>query len=374
MAMAMLLISFVIPMVTPAGVGTGLGGVIGVEEFVPQVYQCGDRVLYDDDMQPWRSTDADQVMTERNQHYLFDGERYQVDVLVFDKNKIDDISVDLEVAGEIGSDSFTENCQPTTVDIVDCNVRIDEEHIIIFDSDTMQAYTCTVDILDSEHMYGLGEMSVIATSGLTDLEGVTEEVARWFLNPIISLSVDGELDFSDVRPGTASYSSVLLENTAEGGVLLDMFITGKDWPGADTNPLARCNDVDPNTQATTGTLVNYLPLGAFRYYAENGAYSTRDDAGTDFNTYDSTVDRNKDAEGYVNIHRQLNAGFEELFFDEAEILQAGTTINGFGYSANVLYPGSAGMSVTMRLELPEPCYGDFESATDGSIFFWGEAI
>ena len=87
----------------------------------------------------------------------------------------------------------------------------------------------------------------------------------------------------------------------------------------------------------------------------------------------------KDAEGYVNIQRQLNTGFDEAMFNEAEIIQA-NPINGgaLGYTSNLLYAGSAGMSVTFRLMLPEPCYGNF-AAGDGTnapagINFWAEAI
>lgn len=402
MVMALLVVS-VVPMVFGAGVGTGLGGDIGVEEFEPMVFQCDQRVLIDDDIQPWRITyDSDTTfpgMKERNQQYLFEGERYQVDVLVFDKNKIDDTTVDLVLEGEevcylvcpvegedceeecVTYDDFEENCAPigcptdTQRDIRKCNVRVEEEHITQCDDDTMEMYRCTIDILDSETMYGTTWMGVRATSGLTGEEGVYAEIARWFLNPMISLDVTGDLEFDDVRPGTASYSTVLLENTAEGGVLLDMFITGKNWPTTDTSPLGRCQNVDGNGVPIAGSEVNYLPLGAFRYYAENGAYSTRDDNIVDTNTYDPGVTRAKDAEGYLNIQRQLNDGFQEEMFDEAEVLGVrGNTINGAGYASNVLYPGSAGMSVTFRLELPEPCYGNFASESDGSIFFWGEAI
>ncbi|MEK6859893.1 MAG: hypothetical protein AABX54_03695, partial [Nanoarchaeota archaeon] len=175
----------------------------------------------------------------------------------------------------------------------------------------------------------------------------------------------------------ASYSTVLLENTAEGGVLLDMFITGNDWPAADEE-MGRCQNVNHLGVAHDG-YVNYLPLGAFRYYVENGAFSSRDDDEDDNGDYDSLIVRDVDTEGYLNIHRQLNAGFEESMFDEAEILQANSIgISGIKssnvYLANILYPGSAGMSLTFKLSLPEPCYGEFESGSDGSIFFWGEAI
>ena len=399
--MALLVLS-VAPVVFAAGSGGSLGGSIGVEEFEPLVFQCDNRVLIDDDVQPWRITDRhSSPMIERNQQYLFDGERYQVDVLVFDKNKIQDDMVDLVLEGEerncevqcvdgtcelANCEPFlgtrTVNCVETTIsDITPCNARIDEEEITEFDDKTMQAYTCSVDILDSEHMYGTYWLGVRATSGLTDAEGEYDEIARWFINPIISLSVDGDLDFTDVRPGTASYSTVLLENTAEGGVLLDMFITGSDWPAADAD-MGRCQNVDYKGDVLTNT-VNYIPLGAFRYYSENGAFSTRDDAGNQGGLsgfYNSGFDRVKDAEGYVNINRQLNAGFEEAMFDDAEIIQANAVslpaggLSSNAYLANILYPGSAGMSLTFRLNLPEPCYGEYESGTDGSIFFWAEAI
>jgi len=382
-----LLVLGIMPIVAPAGAGGSLGGGIEVEEFEPIVFQCGERVLWDDDVQPWRITGEHDDLLERNNHYLFDGERYQVDVLVFDKNKIDESMVDLVLEGEefcelvcpgvggvcqtvcVQYDDFEINCVENQVEFDACNAMIDEEDLE-YDELTMDGYTCTIDILDSEHMYGTYWLKVRAVSGLTGEEGEYDEIARWFVNPMISLSVDGDLDFSDVGPGTSSYSTVLLENTAEGGVLLDMFVTGNDWPAADSE-LGRCQNVD-DQGAVHGGFVNYLPLGAFRYYAENGGYSTRDDMEVDDGTYSSSIDRDSDAEGYVNIHRQLNAGFEEDMFDEAEIIQANPM--GVAYGANILYPGSAGMSVTFRLNLPEPCYGAFESESDGSIFFWGEAI
>jgi len=411
MAMAILLVS-VMPVVLAAGVGTGVDGGISVEEFEPMVFQCGQRVIIDDDVQQWRHSFNTDPLIERNQHYLFDGEMYQVDVLVFDKNKIDDVTVDLVMEGEenvcvcvptgnsldpckeicIDYDDFAENCEPTTcpTNIDHCNVRVDEETIHTCELDTMRMFTCTIDILDSETMYGLVWLGVNAYSGINDEEGSYEEIARWFLNPMISLSVVGDLDFEPandndegIRPGTAAYSNVLLENTAEGGVLLDMFITGNNWPSVDTDPLARCMLVD-DLGVAQNALVNYLPLGAIRYYAENGNYDTRGDLQNDLGNYYLGVTRNADTEGYMNIHRQINSGFEENMFDEAEILQANGVDIATGelcepgdtciYDANVLYPGSAGMSLTFKLELPEPCYGEFATPYDGGIFFWGEAI
>ncbi len=374
---AVLALSILPTMVMAAGASGSLGGDIGVEEFTPVVFQCGDRVVLDDAIQPWRTSTLGEDLIERNQHYLFEGERYEVDALVFDKNKVEEDVVDMVLADEISNPidaAFEGNCYKVAesdINFSDCNARIDEQTLTSYDPSTMQAWRCFIDIQPTEQMAGEYWMAVRATSGLTGEEGIYDEVAKWYINPEITINVDGALDFSGVRPGTAKYSTVLVTNDAEGGVLLDMFITGKNWPTADTAPLGRCWD------AGTSQLVNYLPLSAFSYYAENGDYSTRDDAATDLNNYDSGTTRTVDSEGYVNIQRQLNDGFEEEMFNEAEIIQANPFSVGGpnpGYYANILYPGSVGMSMTFRLMLPEPCYGNFESETDGSIFIWAEAI
>ncbi|MFH1787193.1 MAG: hypothetical protein ABH811_00150 [archaeon] len=376
------------PIVMAAGIGEGFGGEIIVEDFEPVVWQCDNRFMTDDNVQPWRLTHEDDWLYERSGNYLFEGEKYSVDVVVWDKNKIQDVVVDLILGDEPGYDDYTLNCVPW--DVVDggclrgtqgcdyhskihfdsCNARIDEEVIDKFDDTTMEGFRCSITALDSEHMAGLYWLTVQADDG--NEVGVYDEMTPLWINPVIELDVDGSLDFSDIRPGTSSYSQVVLENIAEGGVALDMFITGKDWPATDTD-MGRCMRLD-GEGAETGELVNYLSLGAFRYYAENGAFSTRMDNDVDNDDYDSSIDRDHDTEGYVNIHKQLNAGFEEAMFDEAEILQAGGTVVGLkGYRANVLYPGNI-MALTFRLDLPEPCYGGFESSEQGSIFVWAEAI
>jgi len=364
------------PMAFGAGVGGSLGGGVVIEDFDPIVWQCGDRVVLDEGVQPWRVSDDNESLIERINNYLFEGERYEIDVVVFDKNKIDDDSAVLLLDNlNTSAVDFENNCveiDQTNVTFADCNARIGEESITVFDDLTMQAYRCFIDVQPSDTMYGEYEMSVVATSALTSLEGEYDEIVRWFMNPIISLTIGGDLTFlntdgTDPRPGTSSYANTFISNDAEGGVVLDMFITGDDWPGANAAPLDRCWD---GTQ-----FVNYLPLESFSYYAENGAYSTRDDLGHD-SGYSSVVrtPAGTDPEGYVNINQLINAGFEEAMFDDAEILQAGGPVIGaFGYRANVLNPGST-MSLTFRLDLPEPCYGEFESPPGGGFQIWGEAI
>ena len=318
MAMALLVMA-VVPGVLAAGVGSGLGGGIVVEEFKPIVWQCGGRILWDEEIQPWRVSNDGQVLFERANSYLFEGEEYQIDAVVFDKNKIQDVVVDLFLESYDGDD-LEINCIPVGEDDVNfskCNARIGEETISQFEPATMQAYTCLIAVADSEVMYGEYSMYVQADDGVEI--GVYDELADWFMNPIISLDTgDAALDFEDVRPGTASYDTLQLRNEAEGGVLLDMFIAGKNWYSLDDGGnLGRCDD-----GTGTGNLVNYLPLSAFTYYAENGAYSTRQDLGND-DGYSSVVRNATDSEGYININYQINDGFDEDMFDDAEIIQAG---------------------------------------------------
>jgi len=364
-----LLLMAVLPIVSGAGGSAGIGGTIGVEDFAPIVWQCGDRVVWDEEIQPWRMSGQDEEMLERTSNYIFTGETYMVDVVIFDKNKIQDVVADLILDADLttpGHD-IEANCVPTSApsrtEFLECGAKIDEEVITTFDSATMKAYTCTINIPDVSGEYWMSAKAVRDTQ-----EGSINEFSKWFLNPSISLSVEGSVDFgSNIRPGTTSYSpTVQVKSTSQGGVLLDMFVTGKDWYPTGSN-LGRCWNEE------AGQLVNYLPLSAFSYYAEQGAYSTRDEA-TPKDTGYSSVIRAVDSEGYVNINKLINEGFEEKMFDDAEIIQAGgKVVANKGYNANTISSGTMGISMTFKLDLPEPCYGNFNAGTDG-FTLWGEAI
>lgn len=88
-----------------AGIGSGFNGDVNVEEFPPVVWQCGERKITDDMYQPWRSNDCINIGGQivcreafaRINNYIFEGEQYQVDVVVFDKNKIQDVVTDLKL-------------------------------------------------------------------------------------------------------------------------------------------------------------------------------------------------------------------------------------------------------------------------------------
>src|SRR3989344_3243612 len=322
---ALLLVITVMPAALAVSTGGGITPDITPEHYAPRIWMCDSRVVYDDATEPGRISGDGQRLVERINNYAFEGEQIKWDVLVQDKNGVEKIEhVFATVGDQQGEGNDVEvNCQRKFVRDREripesCNARILEEQLHEFDADTM------------------------------------DENEFWFLNPVIALNIDGDLTFEDVRPGTSSYSDTLLvgnEADVSSGVLLDMFISGTDFYDSSSSHAA-CPDT------------NQLSLSAFRYFATNGAYSTSADLEND--AVDG--DRDTDAEGYVNIEYGIGFNNPDPFYNNAEILQA--PMVGPYYPGNILAPG-AEMALTFRLNLPEPCNGDFDS---GSIFFWGEAI
>ncbi|MGY4884772.1 MAG: hypothetical protein ACP5NZ_04310 [Nanobdellota archaeon] len=332
---------------------------VTVEDFEPIVWQCDHRVVYDDGTEPGRISENGKELCERMNDYAFEGEQIQWKVLVMDKNGIEKVKdVYVTVDGEMEAncdrlddfyfpnDNIGETAQIINTNVIDpsCNARILEERITTFNPETMVYYLCTLTIETPESMYGEVDIEVEAED-LDGIIGTVDETEHWFLNPFIELAIDGEIEFDEVRPGTTSYSQrILVGNDADdgSGVLLDMFISGTDFYDSSSSG-AKC----PTT--------NQLELENFAYYASSGAYSTHNDG-------------RSDAEGYVPIEYGIGFNDPKPFYDTNEIMQVNK--DGKYYRSNVLTPGSE-MTLIFRLELPEPCNGDF---TTGQIYFWGEAI
>jgi len=370
-----LLVISVMPAVLATDVGNSIGVDIITEDFEPQVWMCDNRIVFDDDTEPGRLRDESWLrecletssyeicadkLKERLYNYAFEGEQIAWDVLVFDKNGIEKIEDVFATVGSSRTDGEIEvNCILDEVlsdesDVREsCNARILEEEIDQFNDNVAAYYTCILTVETAESMYGEFFVTVEARD-LDGLSGYMDEYEYWFFNPVVALAVDGDLIFDNVRPGTSSYSeTILVENDADigSGVMLDMFITGTDF-------------YDSSSSGAKCPTSNQLELSSFRYFATNGAYSTYGDAETDV----VDGDRDSDSEGYVNIEYGIGFNNPDPFYDNAEILQAAKV--GPYYTSNTLSPG-AEMALTFRLDLPEPCNGDFDT---GSIHFWGEAI
>jgi len=351
--LVMALIVTALPMVMAVSVGSPIIPDIGTEDFAPLVWMCDNRIVYDDATEPGRFSADGEELLERVNNYAFEGEQIQWRVLVMDKNginKIEDVYAtigDVQGAGNDIEVNCIELADPYSGSIpAECNARILEEDLTgtAFDSATQRYYECTLTVETGDSMYGEYWITVEALD-LDGLAGTMAENEYWFLNPVILLSIDGDLVFEDVRPGTMSYSTTLLVgNDADvgSGVMLDMFISGTDF-------------YDTATSGAMCPTTNQLALSNFNYFATSGAYS-------------SIADPRSDAEGYVPI--VYGTGFNDPapFYNNNEILQV--QANGPYFVANTLAPG-AEMALTFRLSLPEPCNGDFDS---GALYFWGEAI
>ena len=398
LAIVALLTLSVLPTIMAVSVGTGIGIDVTTEEFPPLIWQCDNRVVVEDCVEEGRDSNCADDLIERVENYAFEGEQIGWKVLVMDKNKIEEIQdvvatigdvqgggndIEVECKRVVGGDSYIDES---------CNARILEEELEHFDTDTMAYYDCLFTVETPESMYGEYFLTVEAIS--VDGEATMDENEYWFLNPIIALTVDGDVEFEDVRPGTVAYSStILVGNDADegSGVLMDMFISGTDFydpvdsgarcpttnqlklsqnlrsqaaiqqTGADTQSSAHAS-TDCNAGDISGGLREHN-ADHICYYATNGAYST---AGAS----------NADAEGYVPI--VYGDVFARDFYNDAEIIRNPGTgnsglldIDGVDYHAgNTLSPG-AEIALNFKLGMPEPCVGDFST---GDIFFWGEAI
>ena len=349
--MAILVVS-VVPMVSAVSVGGGVGVDITTEDFAPQVWMCDNRVVYDDATEPGRISRDGQTLVERINNYAFEGEQIGWTVLVFDKNgieKIEDVFATIGPVQGAGND-IEVNCRIDHIVQAEeqlneqCNARILEEELSSVPENTAAYYDCLLTVETPLSMYGEYFITVEATD-LDGLSGTMAENEYWFLNPVIALSIEGDVVFEDVRPGTSSYSeTILVGNDADegSGVMMDMFISGTDFYDS-TSSGAKC------------PVSNQLELSNFNYFATSGAYSTLQDP-------------RRDVEGYVPIEYGIGFNDPNPFYNNNEILQVQQV--GPYYVANVLAPG-AEQAVTFRLNLPEPCNGDFDT---GSIYFWGEAI
>jgi hypothetical protein len=122
-----------------------------------------------------------------------------------------------------------------------------------------------------------------------------------------------------------------------------MFISGTDF-------------YDSSSSGAACPTTNQLALTNFDYFATSGAYSSADDA-------------RADAENYVPIGYATGFNNPTPFYGAFEIIQTSAVPADYS-DGNLLTPG-AELAITFRLDLPEPCNGDFDS---GNINFWGEAI
>src|SRR3989338_11503926 len=341
----------VAPMVLATSVGTGINPDINTEDFAPLVWMCDERVVYDDNTQGGRFPTANpnnpQELNERVNNYAFEGEQIACNVLVMDKNginKVEDVFATIGSVQGAGND-IEVNCVEDlgNTDIDDsCNARILEEDLTTFDDTVMRNYICTFTVETAESMYGQYWITVEAMD-LDGLSGTMAENEYWFLNPVIALSIEGDLVFDDVRPGVSAYSETLLvgnDADAGSGILMDMFISGTDFYDSASSGAACPNTNqlllgDGDSACDVG--INFGGASAFNdgngdpfcYFATSGAYSTQ-------------ADIRADAEGYVGINYGIVFNNPNPFYGAFngdttgyEIMQSGFPVTLPYFSGNI---------------------------------------
>ena len=407
------IILFLLPVVYGVSVGTGVGLDIEPTDVEPLIWFGDGRIVLDDGIRPGRTSDDGEELVERANNYAFEGEQISWEVLVNHMNGITQVSQVRVITTTLTDPAITTietSCSLDTnlapgADISEFNVRRGTEDVDLVPADEAGLWATYDCILTVEapgtvapfNMYG----EFVITAEVEDLENemnTADESESWFFNPIIALSIDGLLDFGTVTPGQLSYSdTLLLGNDADdgSGVTLDMFISGTHFS-------------DSSSFGTLCPTSNLLRLENFRYFATNGAYSSASDervAGDDDTDGNANgmcvvnldadtdgaddvtgdIDANGDGacdfdtlgENYVHINlgdRITNAEEVICDTDTRDDVVAGDSCSYNDdpeYSdGNQLTPGSE-MALTLRLDLPAPCVGDFDT---GNFFFWGEAV
>ena len=306
-------------------------GSIDEDCFPTMIEECNYKIYYENET------------ITREGNYAFEGEQIEWKLLVIKQHGIKNIeNVKIELQPSQGS-SIQVVCTLNHIllsnEIIDpkCNAGREKPG----SENTTAYYTCNYVV--GEPPNTKGNYSVSAR--VKDLNGSTEskDLESWFLNPIVSIIVNGRVNFGTVQPGTTAYSSLIeMGNGAELGsdVKMNMFISGTDF--VSNNPDAICPDN------------NTLKLTNFAYYASIGNYSTINES-------------RADQEGFILIgHDGL---FSNNFYNSHEIIQKGTFKNHY-WDANILEPGEM-QTLIFRLKLPQPCHGSF---VNGTLYFWGEIV
>lgn len=318
------LILGIIPFASAVGIGIGIGTNVTITNSAPLVCMNPSERIFD------------QLGTvTRANNYAFEGESIQWEVLVRDKDGILDIN---EVGVTIIPNGTTSsllkvNCvaleqQPTGV-ISWCN---DGANPITFSQTTDKLYKCILTITPRSSMHGKYWVQAEARDKANH-SSTFDEHEFWFLNPTLAVTASDNIRFATLTPGSRGYSNTIaVKNNAEqdSGVKLDMKISGTDF-------------YDPGSGASTiCPTSNVLSLSRFAYYATLGAYSTNTNTGHDAEGYDTIP--------YTTITR-------------ARIIDAQPYLN-----------EGASLSLTFRLDLPQPCMSSPSGFSNGSIDIWGEAV
>jgi len=307
------------------------------------------------------------------QNYFFQGELLTYYIGVYDENGADDIDgVNLLVDGiphgscaerDLIDDYRTENgatlaqARNYMTDHFSLDPALDASN----DYEYYKFFACTLIVQSSWN--DTEPVSVQAYDGGIDACEADPNyvVSLWTdlldFNPSLALALTGgPVDFGSTSPGsTAISTTVYLENDAEdgSGVVMDMYIAADDYFADPTNPSAFCG---------TG---NGIPYYQFKYYATKGSINS----GSNDNFFPALGATVNDPNIPINICTADVDEFTYLTSHSGEIDDMCRILN-WERDWSLLNQGGE-MSITFKLEVPDPCYGNF---TDGQFRFVGRVV
>ncbi len=280
------------------------------------------------------------VLVNRQGNYAFEGELVAWEVLVWDRNGVEDIS---SVGVSFGDSPGTIDKEPEAgCDIIsrtdppgNYGAKDSEGHNLVpFDPETMRWYRCVYTVEPATSIQGEKYFGVVVVDGSGNA-GIFDEEEYFYFNPVITIATKGApFTFtnpdgsSKIEPGQRVYSNtVIIKNAAsdDSGVMLDIRMDGTDF-------------FDPDPSHAKCPLSNILPLTSFAYYATSGSKTTKTNPGADSEAYDTIPY----ARGGISNTQKV---IESLLG----------------------VPEGGDIAVTLRLDVPRPCKGNFNS---GGINFY----
>lgn len=323
------------------------------KDHTARIWEPNDQTIYTATKYGTQATNKHGVMgyeVPLRQDYAFTGETLKFFLIVEDENGESDIEdVRIRVDGsEVGQCAEVAAFSDLSAFISDAG-----DTLSAYDADKMKSYVCTVIV--QAGWDSLMEIDFVARDGgelicYPDYNIVeTSQSDFIYMNPDFELDIDnGPIAFGSVEAGsTALSNTITVENDADGGVVMDMYIASTDYFTDPSNPDAICGD---------GNGIKYDQFG---YYATKGSINS----GKNDNAY---AGLGETASGLclANVDE-----FTPLPSHSGEIFDMCRVINWDEYGS-ILNAGSA-MSVTFQLDVPSNCQGSF---TDGQIYFVGRVV
>ncbi|MBI2499129.1 hypothetical protein HYV88_02710 [Candidatus Woesearchaeota archaeon] len=256
-------------------------------------------------------------LIERDSNYIFESEKIRTKVFVRNPSgarNVYYVAITIGVTPGVGNDI-------ETLCLLNRGETSDLDENIVFNPETDGWYDCEFTIEPPDSMYG--EYFITAEARILDGSSAIAENMNlyYFINPVISVSVDGDLVFDNVNEGESYLSgTILVGNDVDSGsgVPLKFYISGTDF-------------YDYESSSAICPTSNVLSLQNLKYSARIGGHST------DFTSIPNSA--------------QFDLNRITLLIGDIGVPPGG--------EANVVF----------KLNVPDVCIGNFNS---GSIYFWAK--